>query len=108
MDEYGIDISPATYTLVAMTEVKKIYEFVVHQYTCLSVSILIGNFTPHYWLIFIIQAKLQRQKAPYHSNCTESWKSTPFIEIMGDFSGFDENDEEDKVMIAKTYNLPVR
>ena len=54
-----------------------------------------------------MKAKLQRQKSPYASNCTDTWERTPFTETITDFKGFDENNEDEKELIEKRYNLPV-
>ena len=54
-----------------------------------------------------MKAKLQRQKYPYASNCTDTWESTPFTEMITDFKGYDKNNEEEKELIEKRYNLPV-
>ncbi len=50
---------------------------------------------------------MQRLETPYASNCTNSWKRTPFTELIGDFDGFEKEDTKDKPGVATTYNIGV-
>ena len=80
VDEYGMDISPATSTLAPITEVR------FHNY---SLSIMYKYFIYIYIYIYIIsiyffQIKLKRQTDPYPANCTGSWASTNYTNLVQD------------------------
>ena len=66
IDEFGIDINPATYTLAAISEV---IEF-VKLFICISLVISFYKIVSRMPSLFTFQIKLQRQEDPYPSNCS--------------------------------------
>ena len=54
-----------------------------------------------------MQAKLQRQEAPYRANRTKSWSTTAFTDLMKDFDVSKTDDDDDNFRIARKYNLAV-
>ena len=107
VDEYGMDISPSTYTSTAVTEVN--FGNTVIVIGCNICLRFYFEFNPEVLIYsnsnkYFFQIKLERQKHPYKSNCTSSWTSTNFTKIVEDpnenFSRENRN--------AVNYNLAVR
>ena len=103
VDEYGMDISPATYTLVAITEVIDcldqgyIYTYNIARYFCFCYYKQIS-------LSFILQVMLKRQPHPYTSNCTDTWTSTDYKDVVRDTDGIYKIRKGNYI----NYNLAVR
>ena len=93
IDEFGVAINPATYTLAAITEV-------IQEKYCIVVLPITGNKSNKHYILRL-QTKIHRQEDPYPSNCTRSWESTNFTDIVQDpvDGGFGEN--------AVNYNMAV-
>ena len=88
VDEYGMDISPATYTLVAITEVIYCldYDYIHIQMVILSRYLCCGYYK-QISLSLILQVMLKRQPHPYTSNCTDTWTSTNYGDVVRDTEG---------------------